>query len=277
MLGKSYGDALESQEIHLAYAAGTLTVQYVDHRFPVTPKSYIVILEHRHDELTALLAENPKSLAEYDSILTAIRHLAPSTKTDPAKIAESQREKEVIKRRLATLTDTQPAVREFIEHNVALFNGTPADPHSFDQLDTLLQAQVYRLCDWRIASEKINYRRFFDINDLAALSMEKPEVFTAPYELILRLLSEGKVHECASIILMGCTIHTSICNACSSSICCAWHGGCWGRTSPIKASQTRISRYSWPGKRLKPAAPSRRSCAGRSMWWWKSSWACMKR
>lgn len=153
-----------------------------------------MILEPRHDELVLLLAEDPDSLAEYDSILTAIRHLAPPTETDAAKVAERQREKEVIKRRLATLTDTKPMVWEFIEHNVALFNGIPGDPHSFDRLDALLQAQAYRLCDWRIASEEINYRRFFDINDLAALSMEKPEVFTATHELILRLLSEGKAH-----------------------------------------------------------------------------------
>ena len=61
--------------------------------------------------------------------------------------------------------------------------GTPGDPHSFDLLDALLQAQAYRLCHWRVASEEINYRRFFDINDLAALSMEKPEVFAATHGL----------------------------------------------------------------------------------------------
>ena len=61
-------------------------------------------------------------------------------------------------------------------------------------LDDLLQAQAYRLCHWRVASEEINYRRFFDINELAALSMEKPEVFAATHGLILRLLGEGKVH-----------------------------------------------------------------------------------
>ena len=84
-------------------------------------------------------------------------------------------------------------MRAFLEDTVVLFNGTPGQPESFDLLDTLLQAQVYRLCHWRVASEEINYRRFFDVNELAALSMEKLEVFTHP-GLILRLLSEGKVH-----------------------------------------------------------------------------------
>ena len=195
ILGTFYGKALESQEIRLEYAAGAFTLHYFDHCFPVAPQSYAMILGYRRDdELATLLGKDAEVLAEYDSILTAIGHLPPRSETDPAKVAERQREKEVIKRRLATLTEAHPQVRECIEHKVALFNGTPGDPHSFDLLDALLQAQAYRLCHWRVASEEINYRRFFDINELAALSMEKPEVFAATHGLILRLLGEGKVH-----------------------------------------------------------------------------------
>jgi (1->4)-alpha-D-glucan 1-alpha-D-glucosylmutase len=193
-LGRSYGEALESQEIRLEYAAGAFTIHYFDHSFPVAPRSYALLLEHRHDELAALLGQDAEALAEYDSILTAIRHLPSHSETAPAREAERQREKEVIKRRLAALTNAHPAVREFVEHTVARFNGTLGDPHSFDLLDALLQEQAYRLCHWRVASEEVNYRRFFDINDLAALSMEKPEVFVATHGLILRLLAEGKVH-----------------------------------------------------------------------------------
>ena len=79
------------------------------------------------------------------------------------------------------------------KQNVALFNGKPGDPASFDLLDELLDAQAYRLSFWRVASDEINYRRFFDINDLAALSMERPEVFEATHGLVLRLLREGKI------------------------------------------------------------------------------------
>jgi len=193
-LGKAYGEALESQEIQLQYASGAFTIHYFDHCWPVAPQSYALILEQRRDELATFLGEAPEPLAEYDSILTAIRNLPLRSETDPARVAESQREKEVIKRRLAALTEANPSVRAFLEDTVVLFNGTPGQPESFDLLDTLLQAQVYRLCHWRVASEEINYRRFFDVNELAALSMEKLEVFTATHGLILRLLSEGKVH-----------------------------------------------------------------------------------
>src|SRR5262249_32316449 len=153
------------------------------------PQSYAMILEYRRDALATLLAEegrplsgvsgasgnghhsqrspsddavagNVESLAEYDSILTAIRHLPPSNTTDLDRVSERQREKEVIRRRLAALTEACPPVREFLEYNVELFNGTPGQPASFDLLDALLQAQAYRLCHWRVASEEINYRRF---------------------------------------------------------------------------------------------------------------------
>ena len=77
--------------------------------------------------------------------------------------------------------------------NAAMFNGTPGDPHSFDALDELLNQQSYRLAYWRTASDEINYRRFFDINDLAALRQENDEVFQATHALTLRLAAEGKV------------------------------------------------------------------------------------
>src|SRR5207248_807623 len=80
------------------------------------------------------------------------------------------------------------------ERNIANFNGGNGDPRSFDLLDELLNGQAYRLCFWRVASDEINYRRFFDINELAALSMEKAEVFEATHTFILRLASEGKIN-----------------------------------------------------------------------------------
>jgi (1->4)-alpha-D-glucan 1-alpha-D-glucosylmutase len=80
-----------------------------------------------------------------------------------------------------------------VERSLAAFNGRPGDPRSFDLLDELLNRQNYRLAYWRVASDEINYRRFFDINDLAALSMERDEVFRDTHVLILGLLAESKL------------------------------------------------------------------------------------
>ena len=86
-----------------------------------------------------------------------------------------------------------PEVRAFVEENVRRFNGTPDDPRSFDLLDGLLSEQAYRVAFWRVAGEEINYRRFFDINELAAIRMEDPQVFAETHRLIFRLIGAGQV------------------------------------------------------------------------------------
>ena len=72
-------------------------------------------------------------------------------------------------------------------------NGTPGDARSFDKLDALIQRQHYRLAYWRVASEEINYRRFFDVTEMVALKMELPEVFRETHRLIFEWLAAGKV------------------------------------------------------------------------------------
>jgi (1->4)-alpha-D-glucan 1-alpha-D-glucosylmutase len=193
ILGEPYGKALESGQIRLGYDAGAFFVQYFEHRMPLSPDTAVAVLRHRFDELEQTLGKESADLMEYQSILTALGHLPTRSETEPAKIEERHREKEVIKRRLTTLTERCAPLLEFIEQNVVIFNGRKGDSHSFDLLDGLLDNQAYRLAFWRVAADEINYRRFFDVNDLAALKMEKPDVFAATHSLILRLLGERKV------------------------------------------------------------------------------------
>jgi (1->4)-alpha-D-glucan 1-alpha-D-glucosylmutase len=193
VLGEPYGDALEGGHLDLVFEGGAFVIRYGERRFPVAPSSYARVLEHRLDELERGLGEDAPALAEYQSVLSAIRNLPRRTEVEPARVAERAREKEVIKRRLAALAAEHPAVGAFIADNLARFNGTPGDPASFDLLDDLLQDQCYRLSHWRVATDEINYRRFFDVNDLAALRIERPEVFEATHALVLRLVSEGKL------------------------------------------------------------------------------------
>ena len=80
-----------------------------------------------------------------------------------------------------------------IEKAVETINGQIGDPRSFDRLDELLNAQSYRLAFWRVAAEEINYRRFFDVNDLAAIRVELPEVFDAAHRLLFELVASGAV------------------------------------------------------------------------------------
>ena len=76
---------------------------------------------------------------------------------------------------------------------LATYNGRPGDARSFDLLHAVLEEQAYRLAYWRTAAHEINYRRFFDVNTLAGLRVEDPEVFAAIHRLLARLIHEGRV------------------------------------------------------------------------------------
>lgn len=191
ILGDQYGRVLESQEIALEYADGGFVLRYDETRLPVAPRSWVQILTHRLEPLTATLGEQDPHLQEYQSIITALSNLPPRTDTAPERIRERMREKEVIRRRLARLVEESEAIRASIEETVRIYNGKRGDPRSFDLLDRLLDEQAYRLAHWRVAAEEINYRRFFDVNELAAIRMENPAVFRETHRLILRLLEQG--------------------------------------------------------------------------------------
>ncbi len=193
ILGEQYGRALEDGTIELHREGGAFFIRYYDRKLPLSPRSYALVLGLRSGELLSTFDPDDPHLLEYRSIWATAEGLPPRTVTDPVQIEAKLREKEVIKRRIARLCDESPAIAEFIDENMARFRGTPGDPRSFDLLDRLLEEQIYRLAYWRVASEEINYRRFFDINDLAGLRTEDPPVFDAVHELIFRWVDEGNV------------------------------------------------------------------------------------
>ncbi|MEJ2683736.1 MAG: malto-oligosyltrehalose synthase [Candidatus Sulfobium sp.] len=193
VLGDQYGKVLDNQELLLSFEEGSFSLHYYDHKFPVVPRTYITLLEHRIDMLEErLTGENP-DLVELLSIITALNHLPPYTEMSPDLVTERHREKEIIKKRLWTLYRGAAPVREHIDENVRIFNGTRGDPRTFDLLDGLLDMQVYRLSYWRVATEEINYRRFFDINHLAAIRMEDPGVFRETHRLVMKLIGRREV------------------------------------------------------------------------------------
>ncbi len=191
ILGDLYGAVLERQEIQLRYDAGAFVLAYYDNWFPVAPRSYDRILEYDLDALLDALGPDSVDASEYLSILTSIRRLPPSDAEERALLVERAREKEVIKRRLAALTGSSPTIAGHIARAVTAFNGTAGDPQSFDRLDALLGVQHYRLAYWRVAAEEINYRRFFDINELAAIRMEDPAVFDRVHAFVFDLIGRG--------------------------------------------------------------------------------------
>lgn len=184
VLGAQYGEVLERGELVLERDGGRFSVRYVDRCLPVNPSTVGPLLERAARSLE--LDDDDPRRQDLESITSGLEHLAS------AEPKERAREKEVLKRRLATLAEDARVARA-LDAEVARMNGTPGDPRSFDDLDALLVEQAYRLAYWRVATEEINYRRFFDVNDLTAIRMEAGSVFDDTHELLLRLVAEGRV------------------------------------------------------------------------------------
>jgi (1->4)-alpha-D-glucan 1-alpha-D-glucosylmutase len=191
ILGDQYGEALERQELTLTYRDGAFVVRYYDEALPVAPDTYPTIFQAHLDRW--LHDHRGSDADELQSILTAARNLPARAERGPEEIAARAREKEIVKRRLAGLVDASADVRELIDDCVRRMNGNAGHPRSFDALDELLNAQSYRLAHWRVASEEINYRRFFDVNQLAALRMEDPAVFDNVHAFVFDLVERGAV------------------------------------------------------------------------------------
>ena len=195
ILADQYGAILESQEMELVYEDSAFVLRYYDHHLPLSPKSWTHILSHRLEQLVTE-GEQAMPVMELQSILTALKNLPGTGERNPERIAEHYREKEIVKKRLSTLMDESPMIRAFVMENVRIFNGERGRSESFDLLDALLNEQAYRLASWKVASEEINYRRFFDINELAAIRMEDEAVFLESHQLLLQFVRQGIVRGC---------------------------------------------------------------------------------
>ena len=195
VLHDHYGAVLESGELKLVFRPerGDFDISYRDHRFPVDPKEYPSILKHCGARLNQRLGQQNPDLLELQSLATAFGHLPGRQEIAMDRVAERNRDKEIHKRRLAELCARSPEILACISDALTAINGNPADPASFEELHELIKAQTFRLANWRVASDDINYRRFFDTNDLAGIRMENEAVFEATHKLVLRLVAEGKV------------------------------------------------------------------------------------
>ncbi|HUE62618.1 MAG TPA: alpha-amylase family glycosyl hydrolase, partial [Chthoniobacterales bacterium] len=191
ILSDQYGRVLERGELQVRFEEGAFYLGYQSQKLPIAPGTYRLVLEMALENLAEYKDE--EFYGEFQSILTALEYLPRRTEIDPEKITERAREKEIVKRRLERRCQEASQVQRAIEKALAQINGRPGDPRSFDRLDQLLNAQSYRLAFWRVAAEEINYRRFFDVNDLAAIRMELPEVFDAAHQLVVDLVRSGAV------------------------------------------------------------------------------------
>lgn len=195
ILGNSYGNILKNGEIQLRFEEETARfwLDYYENAIPVNPVSYPLILSHRLDVLEARLGKNNPAFLEFQSISTAFERLPVENDGNWAKKEERVRERTIALNRLITLGQQTTEIFNFIQENVRDFLPEQDDPTNLSRLHRLLEMQVYRLSNWRVASDEINYRRFFDVNDLVAIRVEDQRVFNDTHDLIMELIQAGLV------------------------------------------------------------------------------------
>src|SRR5260370_27757510 len=167
ILGKPYGEALESRQIQLGFERDGFFFPYFETRLPLAPQSYARVLRECVDSLPN------------EGVAIEVCELVEGEQNVPNS--------RFLKETLWRIYEQEATFRDALDHAVVRLNA------SVDALDDLLDRQWYRLAYWRIASQKINYRRFFDVTDLVGVRVENPEVFEARNRRTLELIAEGKV------------------------------------------------------------------------------------
>jgi (1->4)-alpha-D-glucan 1-alpha-D-glucosylmutase len=175
LLGRPYGETLAAGEIDLRFGPhdGSFTAWYFEHRLPIAPQCYGGILRR----IAGCVQSRDAALA------AALRALARQRIDTPD-------DARALKRALARLS----AAADIIQSGLQAYRPDPKQPDAAAALHRLLERQHYRLAHWQLSSSEINYRRFFDINTLAALRVEYLPAFEAIHPLVLRLVGESRLH-----------------------------------------------------------------------------------
>lgn len=183
ILGDQYGAELEAGHLRLVSSDNGFHVEYFDKLLPLDPQTIPMIFE-------PLAYELPHELR---NLLSGLRNLPLHSTLEGDLVRQRRRAIASLTVALKEWMEKSPESRQMAVKAAGMMNGHAGDPRSFDALHRLLEAQVYRLAHWRVSGDEINYRRFFDVNDLIGLSMENPRVFAATHQLLRHLLADDMV------------------------------------------------------------------------------------
>lgn len=188
VLGATYGDVLDKGELRLDLerAAGLLVLRYHEHRFPLDPRSYSGVLQAAAETAPVCGTEAGRQL---QSLAMAFAALPTRDAVDPSLRAARRTNQHLLQARLAELISAGAELPTAMLAAIEAIN-TEAEHNA---LDALHEAQAYRLAYWRMAADEINYRRFFDVNELAALRIEDAAVFDAVQGKAIELAAAGRV------------------------------------------------------------------------------------
>ena len=180
-LRSDYGEVLAAGEIVLKFDAdaGNLYAQHYEHRFPLTPPTYADVLKTSDDSTLLAFAARFEAL-DVDPLAW---HSARQLRAELAEVAQVPE----IGLAIADALSHFEVVAGSIDDSASL------DRYAFNNLHQLLERQHYRLASWRTAADDINWRRFFDINELGGLRVERNRVFEATHAKIFQLVQQGLV------------------------------------------------------------------------------------
>ncbi len=181
ILEDHYFRALHSGKLRLDWARNRFVIRYHDRELPVSLPSYADILRN--------VLQRCQSLAETELIKELENLLEVTAAESQGSIAEFER----IKVQMVSWQSSFPEFPRALKETLGLLNGVPGHTDSFSELHELIQKQHYRLAFWKVGNEELNYRRFFDVTQLAGLRMESPDVFAATHRLVFDWVRRGFV------------------------------------------------------------------------------------
>jgi len=181
-LGSEYDDALVNGQIRLDFNADGFSIHYFNHVFPLYSNSYTHIIKPILNEFRSSSITDPTTLALLETVKSHIR----STRQNAFRPSGLK-----LKSVLRDLYRAAPNFRQALDAYIARINGKKGQSDSFSELDRLLSRQIFYLCNWKQAARAVNYRRFFNINELICLNTQSREVFDLTHKLVLKHTNDG--------------------------------------------------------------------------------------
>lgn len=188
-LGQFYSQCLEKGEIRLEYGQAGLGVHYYSLRLPLRIESYNTVFSGGVGSIRRKLGSSHPDIIKLLGVFYILKSLA--SVEDPRERSDQVR---FVKSMLWELYTANDEIRQWMDQAVSVFNGQAGRPETFSALDQLLSEQLFRLSFWKVAAEEINYRRFFNINELISLRVEDERVFERTHHLIFKLIEEDRIH-----------------------------------------------------------------------------------
>lgn len=187
-LGDHRSRVLEADQIRLVWSDGRFLLRYFDHDFPVDPATVPSICIYGWADLVQQLEPDSPTLHKMSDILIRLKELPKLVLRLRKQVNLDREQTEAWLAEFAQLVVHSPTIQAWAERTAA---GFTQGVEGRRRLRKLLDCQPYRLVYWREAARRINYRRFFDINDLVSLRQEDPQVFEATHTVILRLVDDN--------------------------------------------------------------------------------------